>query len=172
MNCTLVWSPYPTATVLQVWGEQERQKMVLGSGKKLALSPVWCQWQTTMPFSSPDTTRLLSTGDQCTAVTGVCVEKKKKTVILFILHVYYYNTSSQAAVESFSFLWLSKCRFCGFPTNFNNINWKMSNCRAYLWIEIQTYLGPESVLKDGSPNIQSVAFIFQIKPQKNYTSKA
>lgn len=58
--------------MLQVWGEQVRQKMVLGSGKKLAVSPVLYQWQTTMPFSSPDTTRFLSTGDQCTAVTEVC----------------------------------------------------------------------------------------------------
>ncbi|MEQ2200938.1 hypothetical protein XENOCAPTIV_005146 [Xenoophorus captivus] len=44
--------------------------MVLGSGKKLAVSPVWNQWQTTTPFSSPETTRFLSAGDQCTAETG------------------------------------------------------------------------------------------------------
>ncbi|TNN69119.1 39S ribosomal protein L22, mitochondrial [Liparis tanakae] len=49
------------------------QKMVRGSGKKLAVSPVWYQWQTTTPFSSPDTTRFLSTGDQCTAETEFCV---------------------------------------------------------------------------------------------------
>lgn len=66
-------SSYPTATKFQVWEEQVRQKMVLGSGKKLLVSPVWYQWHTTMPFSSPDTTRFLSTGDQCTAETGLCV---------------------------------------------------------------------------------------------------
>lgn len=50
--------------------------MVLGSGKKLAASPVWNQWHTTTPFSSPDTTRSLSTGDQCSAETGFCEENR------------------------------------------------------------------------------------------------
>lgn len=84
-----VWSSHPTATVLQVWGEQVRQKMVLGSGKKLAVSPVWNQWQTTTPFSSPDTTRFLSTGDQCTAATGDCVYiKKNNNVVTFGWFIY------------------------------------------------------------------------------------
>lgn len=78
-------SSYPTATEFQLWGEQVRQKMVLGSGKKLAVSPVWYQWHTTMPFSSPDTTRFLSTGDQCTAETGFCVWGRHNfTDIMFI----------------------------------------------------------------------------------------
>lgn len=47
-----------------------------GSGKQLAVSPVWYQWHTTTPFSSPDTTRLQSTGDQWTAVTAVCTQAK------------------------------------------------------------------------------------------------
>lgn len=68
---------YPTATVLQVWGEQDRQKMDRGSGKQLAVSPVWYQWHTTTPFSSPDTTRLQSTGDQWTAVMAVCTQGKR-----------------------------------------------------------------------------------------------
>lgn len=50
--------------------------MVRGSGKKLAVSPVWCQWHSTTPFSSPDTTRLQSTGDQWTAATAVCTQGK------------------------------------------------------------------------------------------------
>jgi len=86
--------------VLQVWGEQVRQKMVLGSGKKLVVSPVLYQWHTTTPFSSPDTTRFLSTGDQCTADTELCVWEQNFRDILVIL----YNTicfNRQALVESF-----------------------------------------------------------------------
>lgn len=47
-----------------------------GSGKQQAVSPVWYQWHTTTPFSSPDTTRLQSTGDQWTAVMAVCTQGK------------------------------------------------------------------------------------------------
>lgn len=55
--------------------------MVRGSGKKLAVSPVWCQWHTTTPFSSPDTTRLQSIGDQWTAVMAVCTQGKSQKLV-------------------------------------------------------------------------------------------
>lgn len=51
--------------------------MVRRSGRKLDVSPVWYQRHVTTPFSSPDTTRLQSAGDQWTADTAVCTQGTK-----------------------------------------------------------------------------------------------
>lgn len=51
--------------------------MVRRSGRKLDVSPVWYQRHVTTPFSSPDTTRLQSAGDQWTAATAVCTQGTK-----------------------------------------------------------------------------------------------
>lgn len=111
--CQTELGSYPTATLVQVWGEQLRQKMVRGSGKKLLVSPVWNQWHTTMPFSSPDTTKFLSTGDQCSAETGLWEDKGVLVLFVCLMHGFPFAFCNKlvrngAGVEK----WLGTLEMC------------------------------------------------------------